>query len=543
MTESWQKYPLLRILIPFVLGMVAADGSMDYLSGNILILFVVLCLCAVVLYMQNVRKGRDRFYTTFGLSAMAFFFLLGTILFGMRYEDVRGGSGKCGDAVALKGCVMGSPVKKTRTWAVELATQGGRVLLYVDGDSADMEHVDIGDSMVVTGVRLSATCPLDLEAGDSVFHAYRSYLFYSGIVATGYVRRNCWTLHPSDGFSVRKAIAGLRSGMAEAYREHGMSGDEGALIEALTTGDKTVLPKSLKEDYSRSGVSHVLALSGFHLAVIYAMLNMLLLGRLVTYRWRWLKSLAIVMCLWLFTLLAGAPPSLVRAAVMCSLMSLSVCLGRDNLSVNSLALAAAVMLVYNPLTLLDVGFQLSFVSVLGICVVAVPVCRKVEERAMSSVVFERENMSKLFLFRLFNYFVGVVVVSVVCTLFTAPLVAYHFHAVPLLSVVTNLLVSGLAVVLLYAASLWWLFFWWEWVRDMLGVVLDWVAGGMNSVAGWIASVEWGVMGCSPSALEMSLWYCLIGCGVAFAYHRRAWHVKSFLLAVIALCVVWTLDNS
>ncbi len=518
---SWQNYPLLRILIPLILGMLFANETISVLCRHVPLIFTILCSSAAFLYTQNKRKSRDSFFSMFGVAAMLFFFTLGATLFVIRFDSLRDTNNLRKDS-STRGIVCGLPSKKPNTWGVELEVGDRHVLAYLNAgaDSAEVSKLNVGDTVMFRTREFVSTCPLELQSADSVFAGYRRYLFNNGISATCYVPRRYWRIEEMDSgkTNVLRTLYSWRKSMSETYHNAGFEGEEGALIDALTTGNKAVLGKELKTHYSRAGISHILALSGFHLSVIYAMLNQLLLGRVAVLRRVWLRNVLIVASLWVFTLLAGAPPSLVRSAIMCSLMSVAPCFGRESLSVNSMTFAATVMLVFNPLVLMDAGFQLSFVSVLGICLIARPLNERLRVHPIA------------------DFFVGAVIVSAVCSVFTAPLVAYHFHSVPLLSVLTNLLVGVLSVVILYAAGLWWLLYWWEAVRDILTEVLTLSASWMNSTAEWVSSISWATFTWHPSPLSLALSYLVIA-AASFCYYKSTPHrIRFFLLSVIVFSV-------
>lgn len=527
---GWQKYPLFRLLLPFVAGMIIADATAALLTQNITILFISLCLCAIALFMQNGRKSRDSFYPKFGIAAMLFFFIFGAALYTLSFNDIRTSL----SPATRQGIVVKNPERKARSWALTMRTDAGaRFIAYIDdkSDSTAITGIQIGDTVTFSTRSFSPTCPLDLNEQEQDFAPFRRHLFCSGISATCYIRHDCWSVTPTSASSPN-LFTRLRNAMSEAYRNADFTSEEGALIEALTIGDKSRLPQQLKTDYSRAGISHVLALSGFHLAVIFTLLNMMLFAIALPYRWQWIKSLIIIATLWTFTLLAGSPPSLVRAAVMCSLMSIGGCFGRPVLSINSLTLAAFLMLGFNPLLLHDVGFQLSYISVLAICTLAVPCNRKCQEylyeQFHSKSAFTKASMHIL------EYFCGIAIVSLVCTLATAPLVAYHFHTIPLLSVLANLLVCLLASVLLYAVALWWILFWWNGARLLLTEVLETIARLMNTVAEWISSVSWATLNWSPSKIQVLLSYALIVSVATYLYRRTATSLKLTLVILVAL---------
>lgn len=526
---DWQRHPLFRLSLAFIAGMIIADATIAVLIRHTMVLFISLCLCAILLTIQNGRKSRGSHFTWFGATSMTFVAILGATLYTLSYKGVQ-------DSCAnndRQGVVVKEPLRKAHSWAVIMENgNGGKFIAYIDdaSDSTVMSNIQTGDTIYFTAQHFSPTCPLELNDVDSAFAPYRQHLFFSGIGATCYIHHDRWTLKPTNRNA--SILEQWRDAMSDAYSDAGLTDEEGALVEALTTGNKSLLPKDLKEHYSRSGISHLLALSGFHLAVIFAMLNILLAGIVLPYGWQWTKSIVIVGCLWTFTLLADAPPSLVRATVMCSIMSIGGCIGRPVLSINSLALAAVVMLCANPMMINDVGFQLSYVSVLAICIIAVPCYRKFEERLYGNT-YPESALTRIGK-RTLSYFAGVAIISFACSVTTAPLVAYHFHSVAMLSVLTNLIVSVLAAVLLYASALWWMLFWWDGARLLLTTVLEHSARLINSVAEWISSFSWAVVAWSPTTIQLLLCYILITSAIAFFYRHTATSLKLTLIFLVAL---------
>jgi len=157
----------------------------------------------------------------------------------------------------------------------------------------------------------------------------------------------------------------------QTYARVGLDGQSAAVTVAMTLGDKQLISKEVKDDYSISGASHVLALSGLHLGIIYAIFlfgfnlckGIPYLNLLVRYH---LSDLFVLLFIWLYALLVDFSPSVVRSATMITVYSVVGLLNRDKFSLNTLALTAIVLLVVRPQNLWDVGFQMSFVAVLSI---------------------------------------------------------------------------------------------------------------------------------------------------------------------------------
>ena len=162
----------------------------------------------------------------------------------------------------------------------------------------------------------------------------------------------------------RTALAALqmRQSMLHRYEHLGFDDDRLAVAIAMTLGDKSRLTNDLREVYSISGASHVLALSGLHIGIIYALMVLVVGYR----RLGWLREVVVILGIWAYAFFTGLSPSVVRAAVMITVYSIVSLANRDRMSLNTLALTAIIMLVWNPLYLYDVGFQMSFMAVLFI---------------------------------------------------------------------------------------------------------------------------------------------------------------------------------
>ena len=226
-----------------------------------------------------------------------------------------------------------------------------------------------------------------------------------------------------------------RDRILNLYQELGFSGDELAVLSALTVGYKEELSEEIKESYSISGASHILALSGLHIGFLYALLFFCL--RILPDRWRGvalLRALLIIFLLWGFAFFTGLSPSVVRAVIMCSLLAIAGVFKRKSFSINTMAIAAFLMLLYQPAWLFDVGFQLSFCAVTAILLLQPPIFR----------LFPVQN-------RVGRYVWTLMSVSLAAQVGTAPLVLLYFSRFSTHFLLTNLLVIPLVSLVLYGA--------------------------------------------------------------------------------------------
>lgn len=277
-----------------------------------------------------------------------------------------------------------------------------------------------------------------------------------------------------------------RERLLQRYRQQGLEGDAYAMVAAMTLGDRTAIDGRLRQTYNVSGASHVLALSGLHMGIIYVLLSLFTMGR----RWRFLSQVIIVLSIWAFVFLVGLPTSAVRAASMLTLYALLSLGYRDRLSLNALAFTAIVMLLVNPYVLFDVGFQMSYLAVLSILV-----WTPVMNGWLSAEVLQRH--------RWLRGLWGLLTVSLAAQLGVAPLIAYYFGRFSTCFLLTNLVaIPGVTLILYMAlATLLW---------APIAVPLTAVVGFMNRALEVItrlpgASIE----NLHPTGLQIAMAYLLM----------------------------------
>ncbi|MGI6232465.1 MAG: ComEC/Rec2 family competence protein [Prevotella sp.] len=306
------------------------------------------------------------------------------------------------------------------------------------------------------------------------------------------------TIRLSSWQRVRLRSLRLRHKLLDRYRSMQFEKEAYGVIAAMTLGDKSSVDREVKDQYSVSGGSHILALSGLHLSIIYGLL-FLLLGS--GYRLMWLRQLIILIAVWTFVVLVGLPSSAVRSAVMLSLCSICMVGQRARVTVNALAFAAIVLLLANPLTLWDIGFQMSFMAVLFILVFEPLLLR-----------YLRPSFPPL------RWIWGLLSVSLVAQMGTAPLVAYYFGRFSCYFLLTNIFVIPLATVILYTTVLFWLFTPWAAAQHFIANLVGGMAHFMNAGLAYIASLPGAsIENINLSLLQLYLIYIVLAL-FAVAFH-------------------------
>ena len=304
---------------------------------------------------------------------------------------------------------------------------------------------------------------------------------------------------------VEEYMADERESLLKVYSDAGLSADEYGIIAAVTLGERNTVSRELKESYRVSGASHLFALSGLHLSIIFALLSVFLPTKMFP------KGSAVVqiLLLWTYVLLVGIYPSLLRAAVMFTCYCLCRLVSRESHNIDVLILTAFILLVFNPQWLFDVGFQMSFMAMVGIFLLVPPMMKWVKTPVLS-------------------YVYGIFVVSFAASLGTFPLIAHYFGRVSCYGLLTNLIASPCIALLLFCAFLMLLsaalqpyLAFLSVVTHALSYILKNVVGFMNGAIHSIASLPGSsVSGVHISFAQVILVYVLIVCVVLIACHVK-----------------------
>lgn len=349
------------------------------------------------------------------------------------------------------------------------------------------------------GDGIKAVSLLEKPSGyaDSDFD-YGRYLLYHGYVATTFIYIDEWSKAVVDltrlSLIQRTRIAALvfRDRLLRRYTDMGFSGQAYAVLAAMTLGDKSSLSDRLKEDYSVSGASHILALSGLHLGIIYAILSLIFLRR----RWQVASQVLILLAIWTYVFIVGMSASVVRSAVMITVYSFVSLLNRNKMSLNTLAVAAVVILIVNPLYLYDVGFQMSFAAVFFIILFYRPVLNLMPGCVMGIPVIRQiwQMMS----------------VSLAAQIGVAPLIAFYFGRFSCYFLLTNIIVVPAATIILYGAVLMAALSFVPYLQTLLSALLLKVVVLLNSGVSFVAELPGAsIDGIAIGLLQLVLIYVAI----------------------------------
>ena len=417
------------------------------------------------------------------------------------------------------------PLCKSYGWLlnVNLPEHAQQAVIYLSADSSQATPA-MGDLLLV---RTRITRPQALFIGE---FDYGNYLRLQHKVGVGYVRPGQWQIigHvPIRG--LRAYATTIQRKLAQRYSDAGLHGQPLALISAITLGERDALDSDLRQSFSAAGAAHVLAVSGLHTGIIYIVVVSLLtcfgLWRpLYEQRIRRaLLSSCIIAVMWAYAFITGLSPSVMRAALMLTIIQVGWICRRQSISFNTLAAAACICLWIDPLSLFSVSFQLSFAAVAGI-LLFVPHFNSLWRVHSKFTRFMRD----------------LVTVSATATIGTLPVSLYYFSQVARFFLLTNLVVlpaayvlviSGLLVLALAHTP----------VGAWLAFALQHIGGWVCTFVAWIEHLPYSTLHISATPSMLACLVMAIGCCyLRIQRQRLSWYAPA-AAAIALFCVLHFYD--
>lgn len=335
----------------------------------------------------------------------------------------------------------------------------------------------------------------------------------------------------------------FRSQLSEGFVRYGITGNENAVVTAMSLGDKSGITPQLRSIYSQSNASHVLALSGMHLAIIYFMLSWIVMRTMLWIHaipdllweklpvegntslrntiktlfrfrpseqaWRNLTTILILSLIWLYVVLVGMSPSVVRSALMLSIYGISRMMFRQLDTITVLALTAFVTLMLSPFSLFDVGFQMSYLAVFGIGVYMPRLMRLVYKEDVNW----SEDSPRFTLRNFLVWLYGILALSFSAQIMVMPLVAFYFHTLPCYGLLSSLVVSVTAMLIvgLSFAFLISLFLPFTFICECVAYILNAVTHFQNVFLERITALPFAVADVNINIWQLLIVYVIIFC--------------------------------
>lgn len=338
----------------------------------------------------------------------------------------------------------------------------GQVLVYHQSD----KPLHPGDLIWVSEKPESLPAPVNPYEFD-----YRGYLERKGIFFRQFLGDNFIRIEQKSGFDISFLMAHWRREMARMLCRHIEHQEAQQIALALLLGQKQELDRDTKKAFSEAGVMHVLAVSGLHVGILVGVLLLLIKPLKLKKGAKRIYLIGVLMVIWIYAVLTGMAPSVMRASVMFSLLTLGQLRERRPSIFNILAFSAILMLVFDPDVIFEVGFQLSYLAVAGIVLIQPLIARLWLPR---TVVLE--------------YFWQLASVSIAAQMATFPLSIYYFHTFPTWFLPANMLVIPLTFIIMQLGIPLMMVGWIEPLGNFLGFITElflrleiWVLDGFKDL--------------------------------------------------------------
>ncbi len=515
---NWREVPFVRLLLPFVIGI----GLAFYFNQSLPFLFpILLVLLATIIWLsaKKLSPTARAYYSAFvHLFLLAFGYqlafqqnsfhktshfrhVLSTENIGIGTVQNINKSGKFDRAVVQ--------MEQIGTTSGQAQNTTGQVLLLIK-TSADAKAINYGDRIAFKTKITPSSAPKNPNAFD-----YRHLLRIRGIYHQGFLESEDWERLDTDQSSpiMAKTFA-LREHLVAVLRKHLPGDNEFAVGSAMLLGDKSALQDEIKNAYVGTGATHVMAVSGLHLGIIFLGLGTLL--KLIRTRnrfFRFFKPAVMIAGIWGFALLTGASPSAMRAAVMFSFLIVGQSLVRFVNIYNTLAISAFALLCYNPYLLFETGFQLSYLAVIGI-------------------VFFQPKIYRLWIIdnKLGDYLWSLASVGLAAQLTTFPLSLFYFNQFPVYFWLSGLVVVPAAFLIICVGVLLFL------AEAIIPSGAIWVGKLLNGII-WLMNAIVFLIRQLPAGLIDGVWigigvflllyFCVIAISVAINTEKIKWVLYGF----------------
>lgn len=518
LSHNLKRFPFVKLLLPLIFGIAFQwyyPVAMKWWlwQGAIVLGFILFSE-----KLSLVQKYHLRTYKA--LLLLYLFFVLGAVL--LSSSDSRNHKQWYGNNYKNQPLlvVLSEPlIKKPNSFKAEAKviaikmeadwkTAEGNILLYFEKNT-DTAGISYGTTALIN----RPVQPIKNSSNPGAFD-YNRYCLFHGITGQVFLKENNYLILPEKQINTLKyALIKIRNSTISILRKYIPGKEEQGIAEALLIGYKNDLDKETVQAYSNTGVVHIIAISGLHLGMIYGLLLLLFSRTSSIKAMRWIQPVIILLVLWLFTLIAGAVPSILRAAVMFSFIVIAKFINRKTQTLNTLAASAFCMLVLDPFVLWDVGFILSYAAVLSII-----------------LFYKSINNWFYFKYKLFEKVWQITAVTLSAQVFTIPIVIFYFHQFPNFFLITNLVVvpfSGLIlygeIFLLVIAPFKILA---EWLGDFLAILISW----MNEFIFFINGIPYSLW----KNLQINVFqtWLLIAIIISFVFWIRFNKRKSFIFLLV-----------
>jgi competence protein ComEC len=441
------NFPIIKLTLFLIIGILLATF---FTLPFYLILFLSIALLGFLLVTLILAKKQIHKTIWFGLLAYFTTVCIGVLIvqlhnqkqFNSHYTHSFSSKNNSTHQITFKVKNILKPTLYHDKYIVDILkidnkTVTGKLLFNIDIDSLE-NKINIDDVLFVSTSLKDINRPLNPYQFNYSAYLKKQYVYHQ--ISTDYQSVFKISSDPNTISGLANKIHTKISNSLEAYH---FKPDELAIINALLLGQRHDISSEVYDNYASAGAIHILAVSGLHVGIIFLILNFCLKPIERLKNGKYIKITIVVLLLWCFAVIAGLRPSVTRAVTMFTVIAIAMNLKRPSNIYNTLAISMFFLLLFKPLLLFDVGFQMSYIAVLAIVSIQ-PLIIKVWTPK----------------YKLVNYFWNIFTVTIAAQIGVLPISLYYFHQFPGLFFVSNLvilpflgLILGLGFIVIILASL------------------------------------------------------------------------------------------
>lgn len=479
---NWFKYPFIRLLMPFALGIWLSFSYLDLSEIEVnIVLIAVVFLCIVLFVIASAVKDY-KYRWVFGVILNLHLVLIGVAIVHIRNDDLDEDS----DVWVVR--LMECPTEKEKSVKViaNMQSDQGLVMVYFEKNERSLS-LKYGDVVVFHELPKLVEPPMNPEQFD-----YQKYLFRKGILRQVYLKNDTWEkLEENRANPIYALSYQMRDYLLATMQKLGVTGDEYAVAAAILLGYDDTLPAELRQKYVAAGSMHILCVSGMHVGVVFMVFSYLL--GFLDKRKPWhniLKQSLLLFLIWCYALLAGLAPSILRSTIMLSFVIVGDMIKRNGVLLNSLAASAFLLLCIDPANLFNVGFLLSYCAVIGIVTLQKPI--------YNLIYVKSKLLDKIW---------ELTSVTLAAQLATAPFSIYYFHQFPTYFWLSNLFMGPISSVVIIGGMVMLLVSFIPYINIGVAFCVKWMIFAMNNVVSCVESMPLSIIkGLYINSLEFA---CLI----------------------------------
>lgn len=504
----WKEAPFIRLLLPFVIGIL----TVYYTANPVWISWILFSLSFGILFFIDLANLKWTFlcYNFVGILINLLLFATGGIIAGNKNPFAsKKIIEKFADGKSVYSVTISEPLsEKPSSWKTlarinsiqnkkEKKSFTSDMLLYFRKDSLHKKPV-YGDRILF----IKSPENIKNAAAMKTFN-YVKYCALKNIHCQVFLDHREYIRLPGGNTKIIwSLIYTIRARVVEVLRKYIKGKEECGLALAILIGYKDELDKNLVQSYSNTGVVHVVAISGLHLGLIYGILKFFC----IPFRKRkWMPPAIILSGLWLFSLLAGATPSVLRSAVMFSFIVTGEAISRKSSLPNNLSASAFFLLCYDPYWLWDLGFLLSYSALLSIVIFMKPIYH-------------------LFIFKnkIADTFWKLNAVTISAQILTMPIIIYYFMQFPNYFLLTNFIAIPVSSIILIAEIILCSIYYFEELSRACGWLISYLIKFMNGSVRFVESLRCSTTyGLDINFIQLILLYVFIFLASGWlVYHKK-----------------------